>query len=237
MAIPAHAGEDNANAIQAAAVEPELDASISLKKSPPLPVVTGAENTSVPSVPQNETGLYVTEIPVVSRADELAHKEEVLDEKDEKIILDPEENVASVIQLSVPEVEQDPVAPNSSDFTFADENYSLHSLEADQLSPPISTTPVFEETPCPNLPVVPSYIELTEEQKRNVKKLAVERIIDSHKHLRGTDYKQTRMTLLARLVAQVGSTLPLIGYFVKFLHLGTNYCCFFTNIVLRTHIY
>lgn len=194
------------------ATEPEFEASISLNKPQTQPLVTSAEKSSVPFIPNTEAEICILKSPVVSLADEQAPKVEVLQEEETKeVVLDVEDNVASDIPLSpVHKVDQESLAPESSDIAIRDDVYSSSFLEADQLSPSVLSTPVSEEV-YPDLPVLPLYVELTEEQKRNVRKLAVERIIDSYKHLRGTDHKQTRTSLLARLVAQVGPTLILTG--------------------------
>lgn len=196
--------EDNTNAMHSGATEPEFEASISLNKPQTQPLVTSAEKFSVPFIPNTEAEICILKSPVVSLADEQAPKVEVLEEEETKeVVLDVEDNVASDIPLSpVHKVDQESLVPESSDIAIRDDFYSSSFLEADQLCPSVLGTPVSEEV-YPDLPVLPLYVELTEEQKRNLRKLAVERIIDSYKHLRGTDHKQTRMSLLARLVAQI----------------------------------
>ncbi|XP_039023545.1 uncharacterized protein LOC120156222 isoform X2 [Hibiscus syriacus] len=54
-----------------------------------------------------------------------------------------------------------------------------------------------------DLPVLPLYVELTEEQKRNVRKSAVQQIAESYLHLYWSDCNETRMALLSRLVGQI----------------------------------
>ncbi|XP_022768545.1 symplekin-like isoform X4 [Durio zibethinus] len=54
-----------------------------------------------------------------------------------------------------------------------------------------------------DLPVLPLYVELTEEQKRNVRKSAVQQIAESYLHLHWSDGNQMHMALLARLVGQI----------------------------------
>lgn len=210
--------------MQSAATEPELEASSSLNKPLTQPLMTSTEKYSVPFLPKTETEMCISKSPVATLVDERTPKEEAVDEEETKeMVFDVEDNVASEIPLSpVHKVGLDSLTPDSSDTALADDIYSSSSLEADQFSPSVLSTPVSEEV-YPDLPVVPLYVELTEDQKRNVRKLAVERIIDSYKHLQGTDYKQTRMSLLARLVAQVGPTLLLIGY------LYVALSCFFVS--------
>ncbi|XP_071722740.1 uncharacterized protein [Rutidosis leptorrhynchoides] len=88
------------------------------------------------------------------------------------------------------------------DYEVKRETATLYCLESDEDTPAVSSSTLSEET-CQELPLLPSYIELTEEQQRKVKRLAVEQIIESFELLQGTEYIQTRMALLARLVAQI----------------------------------
>ncbi|XP_038715711.1 uncharacterized protein LOC120009269 isoform X2 [Tripterygium wilfordii] len=86
------------------------------------------------------------------------------------------------------------------EITYEDDISAL--LEADQNSPAISNTSASEET-CLDLPVLPMYVDMTEEQQTSMRKLAVERIIKSYEHLDGTNSSKTWMAILARLVAQL----------------------------------
>ncbi|GFY96043.1 hypothetical protein Acr_11g0003490 [Actinidia rufa] len=168
------------------------------------PVVTSAENTSVSVMPKMEADMQMLESPIVSRSDEQPPKEEIMDEEANEIVTIGEVNSALDSVLSpVQEVDEDLVDTKTSDIAATDEAHTSSSLiQYDQLSPAASNVTVSEEAH-PELPVLPSYVELTEEQQRNVRKLSVERIIESYKLLQGTDCSQTRMALLARLVAQI----------------------------------
>ncbi|KAG5018847.1 hypothetical protein JHK87_014702 [Glycine soja] len=75
-------------------------------------------------------------------------------------------------------------------------------FEFDQFSLDVQVESTLEDT-CLELPQLPPYIELSKEQESKVKNMAVMRIIDSYKHLHGTDCQQFSMPLLARLVAQI----------------------------------
>lgn len=170
-----------------------------------IPAVTSVENISVSLMPRLEADLQIFQSPIVSNQPPL--KEEVmdLDVMDNVPVLDV--NTALHPPLSpVREVDEELVEVKASDIGLTEEAHISSLMQSDQLSPDASNTTVCEEA-YPDLPVLPSYIELTEEQQRNVRKLAVERIIDSYKDLQGTDCSQTRMALLARLVAQVGPRL------------------------------
>lgn len=119
----------------------------------------------------------------------------------------------------------------SSDFPLSprqvDENYSLAVKaeaeepdesemadieELEQHSPTVSSPSVLEDT-IQELPAVPPYVELTKEQERNVQKLSIKRIIESYKHLNGKECEDMRISLIARLVAQV------IAKFFRKIHL------------------
>lgn len=170
-----------------------------------IPVVTSVENISPSLMPRMEADVQIFQSPLVS--DQPPQKDEVmdLDAKDNVPVLDV--NTAVDPPLSpVRRVDEELVEAEVSDIGLTEEAHTSSLMQSDQLSPDAPNTIVCEEA-YPDLPVLPSYIELTEEQQRNVRMLAVERIIDSYKHLRGTDCSQTRMALLARLVAQVGPRL------------------------------
>ncbi|XP_021283612.1 uncharacterized protein LOC110416100 isoform X2 [Herrania umbratica] len=65
-----------------------------------------------------------------------------------------------------------------------------------------------------DLPVLPLYVELTEEQKRTVRKSAVQQIAESYLRLHWSDCSQTRNALLARLVGQIdadGDIVVMLG--------------------------
>ncbi|KAA8528405.1 hypothetical protein F0562_035760 [Nyssa sinensis] len=202
VGVPSTPILEDSNAMQSGAMQSDFDASVSLNKPLALPVVTSVENTPVPLMPKIETDLKIVETPVVSGTDPPAPKEEVLDEEAQEIVPVSEEIITlNHARSPVHEVDEDSIL-KASDVAVTDEAYASSLMETDQLSPAVSNTTVSEEV-CPDLPVLPLYVELTEEQQRNVRKLAVERIIESYKHLQGTNCSQTRMALLARLVAQI----------------------------------
>uniref|UniRef100_A0A5B6YLP6 Symplekin n=1 Tax=Davidia involucrata TaxID=16924 RepID=A0A5B6YLP6_DAVIN len=221
VGVPSTHIVEDSNAMHSGAMQSDFDASVSLNKPLALPVVTSVENTSVPLMPKIETDLKILENPVVSGTDLPAPKEEVLDEEAKETVPVPEVTAALDHALSpVYEVDEDSMALKSSDVAVTDEAYESSLIEADQLSPAVSSTTVSEEV-CPDLPVLPLYVELTEEQQRNLRKLAVERIIESYKHLWGADCSQTRMALLARLVAQIDADDDMVVMMQK--HIVSDY--------------
>ncbi|XP_059634492.1 uncharacterized protein LOC132276874 isoform X2 [Cornus florida] len=210
VGVPPISIVEDINATHSGAMQSECDANILLNKPLAQPVVTNVENTSAPLMPKIETDLKILGSSVVSEIDQPASKDEVLD--DEAVEIDPVPEVNADLDLAlspVCKVDEDSVAPLSSDFAMTDQTHTLSQLEADQLSPAISNTSVSEEA-SPDLPVLPLYVELTEDQKRNVRKLALQRIIESYSHLQWTECSQTRMALLARLVAQIDADDDLV---------------------------
>ncbi|KAK8705554.1 hypothetical protein V6N13_049154 [Hibiscus sabdariffa] len=74
--------------------------------------------------------------------------------------------------------------------------------ESDQTFPASITVLSLDDTGR-DLPVLPLYVELTEEQKRSVRKSTVQQITESYLHLHWSDCNEMRMALLARLVGQI----------------------------------
>ncbi|XP_040998005.1 symplekin-like [Juglans microcarpa x Juglans regia] len=143
----------------------------------------------------------ILESPLVSGASQLTPP---LD-KTEEIDLIPEVNPSSDPTPSpVNKVDEDSIEMKLSDVVVTNGVDTLSFLESDQHSPTVSNASASEDT-CQDLPLLPSYVELTEEQERRVRKLAVEQIIESYEQPCGTECSQTRMALLARLVAQIGT--------------------------------
>ncbi|XP_071714228.1 uncharacterized protein [Rutidosis leptorrhynchoides] len=173
--------------------ESDVDASAVVKRQPPSTVVPGPENNSEVLIPKSETAPHIPET-IPSLRDQTA---------DEQVGADMEINIAADVAIPpVDDVSKDSDAQKSTDILMTDDDHTHSFTEADQLSPSTADAPIIEETSV-DLPVVPSYVELTEEQQKDLTKLAIKRIIDSYKQLRGTEILQTRMALLSRLVAQV----------------------------------
>lgn len=79
-----------------------------------------------------------------------------------------------------------------------------------ELHPPVDSNITAAEESYRELAPVPSYVELTTEQSNTVGKLALQRIIESNRHVCGFDCNKIRMALIARLIAQVNASLILI---------------------------
>lgn len=77
-----------------------------------------------------------------------------------------------------------------------------NSIGIDQHSAPVCDASVSEKEPH-DLPSVPSHVDLTVDQQRSLSISAVQRIFDLYKHLREPVFCEMRMSLIARLAAQV----------------------------------
>ncbi|GAA0152868.1 kinase [Lithospermum erythrorhizon] len=135
-------------------------------------------------------------------------EEEIKKEENEKSVLHMEvkESLEGVVS-SASQVEEGRVE-EVSDIIVVEELYSP-SVEETELSPEISNIEASEDA-CVDFPMLPTYVELTEQNQRNIEKMAVERIIDPEKNLRGTACKDTRTVLLARLAIQIVDDADLV---------------------------
>ncbi|KAL9396388.1 hypothetical protein Peur_010641 [Populus x canadensis] len=184
-------------------MQPEMDSSVSLSKASPLPVVTSVENPPEPYISNSKIEDKSLEGLLVSKTDQGSMSEEGIC-RPEEIVPMSEAKASSDQAFSPPHTsEEGDVVLKLSDFEVASGADTLSVMEPEQLSPDVSNISVPEEICQVDLPQLPPYVELTEEQQKTVRQLAVERIIESYKHLSGTECSQTRMALLARLVAQI----------------------------------
>lgn len=184
-------------------MQPEMDSSVSLSKASPLPVVTSVENPPEPYISNSKIEDKSLEGLLVSKTDQVSMGEEVIC-RPEEIVPILEAKASSDQAFSPPHTsEEGDVVLKLSDFEVASGADTISVMEPEQLSPDVSNISVPEEICQVDLPQLPPYVELTEEQQKTVRLLAVERIIESYKHLSGTECSQTRMALLARLVAQI----------------------------------
>lgn len=184
-------------------MQPEMDSSVSLSKASPLPVVTSVENPPEPYISNSKIEDKSLEGLLVSKTDQVSMSEEVIC-RPEEIVPILEAKASSDQAFSPPHTsEEGDVVLKLSDFEVASGADTISVMEPEQLSPDVSNISVPEEICQVDLPQLPPYVELTEEQQKTVRLLAVERIIESYKHLSGTECSQTRMALLARLVAQI----------------------------------
>lgn len=214
---PPLVAEHNTSAMQSAMLQSEINPSSSSN----IDVAVMSSSECMPmAYPKMETDSITDESspgPVVNLS---APKEEVHDKDLNEAIPDHMADAATHVPLSSPgKVEPELMPEIPSGVGVTNEIYSP-LLEADQLSPPISTAATPED-PCEDLPALPPFIELTYEQQRNMGTLAVEQIIDSYKKLKETDSMHTGMALLSRLVAQVGSNFLILTICFWFYHGAT----------------
>ena len=185
-----------------------LDDSIPLSIPLSVPVVTKVENPSISFTPEND--MEISESPMINVSDQQTTEEnfKLLDEatEDEPGLA---VNTTEVEQSPVRIVDHVSVAPQQLDLTPMEGLDASYELESDEDSTVISISSASEET-SHDLPQVLSCIELTEDQQSRVSKLAVERIIESSKHIQTVGCSQTCMALLARLVLQVEVMMCLI---------------------------
>lgn len=183
-------------------VQSEVDTNICLSKPISVPVTSSLENPSTPLMFKMKSEDRILGGPLVSVTDQLTPKKEVPDRTAE-IDLIPEASPSSDPTPSpVNKVDEDAVAMELSDVVVANGVDTSSFLESDEHSPTVSNASASEDT-CQELPPLPSYIELNQEQEQSVRKLAIEQIIESYQQSSGSQCSQMRMALLGRLVAQV----------------------------------
>lgn len=175
----------------------EFDGSISSKPFS-VPVV---ENPPVHSMSNIQSDDKIIEGPLVSGVEQPGP---------EGIVLGGVEDIVPVLEVqtsskhapSPPYTVDGDSAEMKADAEAKYETDASSFPESDQNFQASVNSSSFDETGC-DLPVLPLYVELTEEQKRTVRKSAVQQIAESYLHLHWSDCSQTRNALLARLVAQV----------------------------------
>lgn len=191
------------------AMQSDIDGSISLSKLNSLPVMTTVETTLATPKAKTESDDMMLDSQLVSGTGQLTPEEEVLDGPVEDDPTLKVNNSSDLTDSRVQIADGDLDAMILSDVEVKDEDYTSSFLDSDQHSPAVSNTSASEDV-CQDLPEVPIYIELTQEQEQRLGNLAIERIIQSYKYLHGTDYSQMRLALLARLVAQVDINLIIV---------------------------
>ncbi|KAM6544172.1 hypothetical protein CsatB_008619 [Cannabis sativa] len=180
---------------EASSLQSECDGSFSLNKPISHSFGTRVESYSEPVVSMEEE----MEGPLISVVGQSVLKE-LLEESEE---IAPAKQVKSSDPTDSAVYTSDDFVPEGfPDVAVKDEVDTSYFPEFDQHSPDLSNASSSEDT-CEDLPQLPVYMELSEEQQQSVRKFAVKRIIHSYKHLCVTDCSQMRLALLARLVAQM----------------------------------
>ncbi|WCJ35644.1 HEAT repeat-containing protein [Euphorbia peplus] len=202
------------------ASEPESYGSISLTKPVSVPSVTCVENLPEIVMTNNESHDKALETPLVPDSDQENLREEVPITSEDMVPISEVKDPSDQISFPLHIVNENSTASKLSDLEVTYDDDTPSSMELNQHSPTVSNTSIPEDT-CLDLPQLPPYIDLTEEQKQTVKYLAVERIIESYKNLAGTASSLTRMALLARLVAQIDADDDIVGMLQK--HIIVDY--------------
>lgn len=159
------------------------------------PMFAAAENSSL-LVSDIKSSDKIIDGQSVSEIDQPAPKEENLGGTEE-IVPKLEVNTSNPASFSSNDVDEDFAAKTFSEVELRYEVDSSSVPESDMNSPVITDTSASDEI-YQELAMQPLYTELSEEQQRSAKILAIEKIIRS-------DCSQTRMALLSRLVAQVNA--------------------------------
>ncbi|XP_010556505.2 PREDICTED: uncharacterized protein LOC104825811 [Tarenaya hassleriana] len=191
--LPVSEGKDS--------VSPEIDVSALPNKSLLAPILTEDARGPAHRMTGVRSDNKLMESPEVPGINQLDGSEDDLAAPKDGVGF-RKDKASSDIQLSPCRVDDD---IRETECSGAEAKYDLDSaspLEFDQHSPSTSNITASEDT-YRELPSVPSYVELTIEQCRTIGKLAIERIIRSHRHVSGLDSNKIRMALLARLIAKI----------------------------------
>lgn len=193
-------------------VQSEFDDSSSITRPPSLDITTSAENLPAPLLTSAKSDDMTFESPSVCKMDQ-PNAEEGLSRSEEIVTL-PEVCASSDHRISSRAVDEDSAVVELSDVeVYGTSTSSL--VESDQHTSAVSNASAWEET-CKDLPPLPLFVELTEEEQKSVRTFAVERIFESYKHLQGTECSQTRMGLLARLIAQIDADEDIVMMLQKY---------------------
>ncbi|KAH1065466.1 hypothetical protein J1N35_030453 [Gossypium stocksii] len=175
----------------------EFDGSISIKPLS-VPVV---ENLPVHLTSNVQSYDKAIEGPSVSAIKQPAPEGDVLS-VNEDIVPILEVNTSSNCALSPPGMVDENAAEMKVDAEAKHEIDASSFPESEENYLASTTISSLDETGR-DLPVLPLYVELTKEQKRRMRKSAVQQITESYLHLHWSDCSQTRMALLGRLVGQI----------------------------------
>ncbi|XP_058080830.1 uncharacterized protein LOC131228998 isoform X2 [Magnolia sinica] len=174
------------------------DGSSSISRPISVPVATKVEHTAVSLMPKSDIELSENSAAPIIDMSTSKENLEVPNEANEAVAA-LEVHTSSEPTLSPVRVaDQDQVASTSSDVTLMD-GVDTCMLESDQYSSAVSRA---SEEISHDLPLLPLYIELTNEEQQSLSKLAVARIIEAHGKNQATGCSDACLVLLARLVAQ-----------------------------------
>ncbi|TYH30989.1 hypothetical protein ES288_A01G139200v1 [Gossypium darwinii] len=178
------------------AAMPDFDCSISSK---PLSV-PAVENPSLRPMSNIQSNDNTTEGPSITSVEQPAPEGDVVGGAEDIVnILEVKTSSNHAVSLYVVDVDSTEM---KADVEIKHETEESSFPESDQNFQASITVSSLDETGR-DLPVPPSYVELTEELERSVIKSAVQQIAESYLHLHWSDCNEMRMALLARLVGQI----------------------------------
>ncbi|KAL2340050.1 hypothetical protein Fmac_007990 [Flemingia macrophylla] len=180
----------------------EFDKPMSSIKPVSLPVLIADDNTPSDLTVKIKNDDTITEASSVSGPDWINLKTEVLERAGDIHHITEADTSIAPSPSSTDLRDEDSSTVKLSDDTETTGIDSSSNLEFDQFSLDVHVESTLEDT-CLELPQLPPYVELSKEQESKVKNMAVRHIVDSYKHLQGTNCQQFCMPLLARLVAQI----------------------------------
>ncbi|KAH9609014.1 hypothetical protein KSS87_020563 [Heliosperma pusillum] len=179
-------------------VQSKLEGLLPVNDPASVSTVQSAEHMAVRQ-PEIHVDEKSSRMSLVSDSEKERPREETMD-RAEEMSSTANNNVIIDSALSpTPKVVENSTAQMASDIVVTDVTDAPFVPEFDHYSPPVSDASPSEET-CVDLPQVPSYVDLSQEQTQIVSKLAVERIIRSFKELKNKDFCQTRMAILSKMV-------------------------------------
>lgn len=180
----------------------EVDDPVSSNTPVSHPVASTNDNTPSDLTMKIKNDDMVSEGPPVSAPDGITPKTEVV-ERPGEVHQNMEENAFLDPSIPLSDLRDEDISTEKlSDDTGTNGPDSPSMLEFDEFSPDVQVASTSEDT-CLELPQLPPYVQQSKEQESKVKHMAIMHIIESYKHLHGTDCQQFCMPLLARLVAQV----------------------------------
>lgn len=175
-----------------------FDAASSSSRQPSNSIVAEVEYTSGSLNPRNDKELLGSSVaPVTDTSPPI----ENLEVPDETMEMEPPQEVdvpSDSTNSLVSVVDQDHVASTSSDVSMIE----AVDTSADQYSSVVSSTSAFEDV-SHDLPILPLYVELSDEQQKSLSKSAVARIIEAYGQTGPTCCSDAQLALLSRIAAQV----------------------------------
>lgn len=179
-----------------------FDAASSSSRQPSNSIVVEVEHTSGSLNPRNDKELLGSSVaPLTDTSPPI----ENLEVPDETMEMEPAQEVdvpSDSTNYLVSVVDQDHVASTSSDVSMIEAVDMSYILESDQYSSAVSSTSAFEDV-SHDLPILPLYVELSDEQQKSLSKSAVARIIEAYGQTGPTCCSDAQLALLSRIAAQV----------------------------------